>query len=150
MAAPENNDTEPPKSTMYVVTSALVAAAIFGFTVSMLMRGFQWRGDLAELRAEPEIEILSIERVGFFKKRLRGPLAPTAESILLKRNTGPHTSDVILTEYHSPNTPYAKQRTENSFSHRLNPLRRAFSPTEKNTDSWKKPTARLKLVLTSE
>ena len=27
MAAPKNNDTKPPKSTMYVVTSALVAAA---------------------------------------------------------------------------------------------------------------------------
>jgi hypothetical protein len=117
MAAPENNDTEPPKSTMYVVTSALVAAAILGFTVSMLMRGFQWRGELAKLRAEPGIEILSIERVGFFKKRLRGlrdPLAPTAESILLKRNIGPHTSDVILTEYHSLNTPHAKQRTKNT------------------------------------
>ena len=117
MAAPGNNDTEPPKSTMYVVTSALVAAAILGFTVFMLIRGFQWRGALAELRAEPGIEILSVERVGFFKKRLRGlrdPLAPTAESILLKHNIGPHTSDVILTEYHSLNTPYAKQRTENT------------------------------------
>ena len=27
MPAPENNDTEPPKSTIYIVTSALVAAA---------------------------------------------------------------------------------------------------------------------------
>lgn len=121
MTDPAENDSDlekdPPKSTLYVVTSALVAAAILGFVVFMLIRGYQWRGALAELRAEPGIEILSVERVGFFKKRLRGlrdPLAPKAEDILLKHNIGPHTSDVVLTEYHSLNTPYAKQRRENT------------------------------------
>lgn len=106
---------DEPKSTLYVVSSALMAAIVLGFTAFLLVRGFQWRGALAELRAEPGIEILSVERVGFFKKRLLGlrdPLAPSAEAILLKHNIGPHSSEVVLTEYHSLNTPYASQRSE--------------------------------------
>lgn len=102
-----------PKSTLYVFVSATIAALLIGFTIFMLVRGFQWRAALADLRAEPGIEILSVERLGFFKKRLLGlrdPLAPTAESILRKNNIGPHTAEVILTEYHSLNTPYALER----------------------------------------
>jgi hypothetical protein len=104
-----------PRSTLYVLGSATMAALVLGFTIFLLVRGFQWRGALAELRAEPGIEILSVERVGFFKKRLLGlrdPLAPTAESILLKHDIGAHNAEVTLTEYHSLNTPYAKQREE--------------------------------------
>jgi hypothetical protein len=92
-----------------------MAALILGLTLFLLVRGFQWSAALAALRAEPGIEILSVERVGFFRKRLLGlrdPLAPTAESILLKHNIGPHSAEVVLTEYHSLNTPYAKQREE--------------------------------------
>jgi hypothetical protein len=90
-----------------------MAALLIGFTIFMLVRGFQWRAALADLRAEPGIEVLSVERLGFFKKRLLGlrdPLAPTAESILRKNNIGPHTAEVVLTEYHSLNTPYALER----------------------------------------
>ena len=104
-----------PRSTLYVLGSATLAALILGLTFFLLVRGFQWRAALAALRAEPGIEILSVERAGFFRKRLLGlrdPLAPTAESILLKHNIGPHSVEVVLTEYHSLNTPYAKQREE--------------------------------------
>jgi len=104
-----------PRSTLYVLGSATMAALVLGLTLFLLVRGFQWRAALAALRAEPGIEILSVERVGFFKKRLLGlrdPLAPTAESILLKHNIGPHTAEVVLTEYHSLNTPYAKERED--------------------------------------
>lgn len=104
-----------PRSTPYVLGSATLAALILGLTVFLLVRGFQWRAALAALRAEPGIEILSVERSGFFKKRLLGlrdPLAPTAESILRKHRIGLHTAEVVLTEYHSLNTPYAKQREE--------------------------------------
>ncbi len=107
--------TSKSKSTTYVIGSACLAALILGMTVFLLVRGFQWRGALADLRSEPGIEILSVERLGFFKKRLRGlkdPLAPTAESILIKHNIGPHSAEVLLTEYHSLNTPYALARTE--------------------------------------
>lgn len=100
-------------STRYIAFSACLAAVILGFTLFLLIRGFQWRGALADLRAEPGIEILSVERVGFFKKRLRGlrdPLAPTAESYLTKHNIGGHSYDIILAEYHSLNTPYAAER----------------------------------------
>ena len=102
-------------STLYVASSACLAAIILGFTLFLLIRGFHWRAALADLRTEPGIEILSIERVGFFKKRLRGlrdPLAPTAESYLRKHQIGDHAAEVILTEYHSLNTPYALQREE--------------------------------------
>ncbi len=92
-----------------------MAALVLGLAVFLLVRGFQWRAALDALRAEPGIEILSVERAGFFKKRLRGlrdPLAPTAESILLRRNIGPRSAELLLTEYHSLNTPYARQREE--------------------------------------
>ena len=103
------------RSTLYVLGSATMAAMVLGLTFFLLVRGFQWRAALAALRAEPGIEILSVERVGFFKKRLLGlrdPLAPTAESILTKHNIGHHTAEVILTEFHSLNTPYATKREE--------------------------------------
>lgn len=92
-----------------------MAALVLGLTLFLLVLGFQWRGALAALRAEPGIEILAVERVGFFKKRLRGlrdPLAPAAEAILRQHNIGAHGAEVLLAEYHSLNTPYARQREE--------------------------------------
>ncbi|MAS91784.1 MAG: hypothetical protein CMO55_01205 [Verrucomicrobiales bacterium] len=115
-AAPDRE----PRSLLYVASSATIAAVILGLTIFLLLRGFQWRGALADLRAEPGIEILSVERSGFFKKRLLGlrdPLAPSAESILLKHNIGPHAAEVVLTEYHSLNTKYAEQRADNQDAH---------------------------------
>lgn len=103
------------RSTAYVVCSACLAALILGMTIFLLVRGFQWRSALADLRSEPGIEILSVERLGFFKKRLRGlrdPLAPTAEAILTKHNIGPRRAQVLLTEYHSLNTPYGLARKD--------------------------------------
>ncbi len=114
-AHPPGEPTREPRSTLYVLGSATMAALVLGLAIFLLVRGFQWRAALEALRAEPGIEILSVERDGFFRKRLLGlrdPLAPTAESILLKHNIGPHTAKVVLTEYHSLNTPYAKQREE--------------------------------------
>lgn len=104
-----------PRSTPQVLAAAFLSALVIAFTIFLLIRGFQWRGALADLRAEPGIEILSVERSGFFKKRLLGlrdPLAPTAESILIKHNIGPRSAEVVLTEHHSLNTPYAKLREE--------------------------------------
>ncbi len=116
MTEPAKPASQPQRSTLYIVTSACLAAIILGFVLFLLIRGFQWRGAMADLRAEPGIEILSVERVGFFKKRLRGlrdPLAPTAESYLRKHHIGDHAADVVLTEYHSLNTPYALERSQN-------------------------------------
>ena len=111
----ETAATAPPptRSTLYVIFSAVVAALIIGLTLFLLLRGLQWRAALSDLRAEPGIEILSTERVGFFKKRLRGlrdPLAPAAESILVRHGIGPWSCELALAEYHSLNTPYAAQR----------------------------------------
>jgi len=100
---------------LYIGASATLAAVILVFTLFLLIRGFQWRAALADLRAEPGIEILSIERSGFFKKRLLGlkdPLAPSPETFLRKHNIGPRSFELILTEYHSLNTPYEIQRKE--------------------------------------
>lgn len=113
--SPDPDEDGPQRSTLYVAFSAVLAAAILVMVAFLLIRGFQWRAALADLRAEPGIEIMSVERVGFFKKRLLGlrdPLAPTAESILLAHNIGPHTSEVFLTEYYSLHTKYAEQRAE--------------------------------------
>lgn len=104
---------EESSSTLYVLASATLAAAILGLTAFLLIRGFQWRSALHALRAEPGIEILSVERAGFFKKRLRGlrdPLAPTVESILRQHNIGQRSAEILVTEYHSLHTPYAAQR----------------------------------------
>ncbi|MEM1444366.1 MAG: hypothetical protein AAGF67_18620 [Verrucomicrobiota bacterium] len=116
MTEPEKPAPKRQSSTLYIVSSATLAAVILGLALFLVIRGFQWRAALADFRAEPGIEILSVERVGFFKKRLRGlrdPLAPTAESYLRKHHIGPHAAEVILTEFHSLNTPYALQRQEN-------------------------------------
>ncbi len=118
MASVSAKSRKPPRephSALYVLGSATLSALVLGFTLFLLVRGFQWRAALTALRAEPGIEILSVERVGFFKKRLLGlrdPLAPTAESILRAHNIGPHSAEVVLTEYHSLNTPYARMREE--------------------------------------
>ncbi|MDF1656569.1 MAG: hypothetical protein P1U58_03085, partial [Verrucomicrobiales bacterium] len=115
MTEPEPPASPPKHSTRYIAFSACLAAVVLGFTLFLLIRGFQWRGALSDLRAEPGIEILSVERVGFFKKRLRGlrdPLAPPAENYLRKHNIGAHSVDIALAEYHSLNTPYAVERDE--------------------------------------
>lgn len=99
-----------PRSTLYVLGASIMAALTLGLTFFLLVRGFQWRGALADLRAEPGIEILSVERAGFFKKRLLGlrdPLAPPADDFLRKHNLGPRAAELVLTEYHSLNTAYA-------------------------------------------
>ncbi len=104
-----------PASTLYIACTAALAALILGLIIFLLIRGFQWQAALADLRAEPGIEILSVERSGFFKKRLLGlrdPLAPPAEEILLGNNIGPRSVELFLTEYHSLNTPYAIAREE--------------------------------------
>jgi len=134
MKPPRESTSDPArevpesKSTLYVFSSAALAALILGMTLFLLVRGFQWRAALADLRAEPGIEILSVERVGFFKKRLLGlrdPLAPTAESILRKRNIGSNSAEVVLTEYHSLNTPYAVER-EKSEAARFDELKNSL------------------------
>lgn len=134
MNPPRESASDPAReapesmSTLYVFFSAALAALILGMTIFLLVRGFQWRAALADLRAEPGIEILSVERVGFFKKRLLGlrdPLAPTAESILRKRNIGSNSAEVVLTEYHSLNTPYAIQR-EKSEAARFDELKNSL------------------------
>lgn len=115
-------------STLYIFGSAAMAALILGLTIFLLVRAFQWRAALADLRAEPGIEILSVERVGFFKKRLLGlrdPLAPTAESILQKHNIGDHAAEVVLTEYHSLNTPYGLEREKSELA-RFDDLRKSL------------------------
>ncbi|MEM6915311.1 MAG: hypothetical protein AAF491_02000 [Verrucomicrobiota bacterium] len=116
MTEPKKPAPKRQSSTLYIATSATLAAIILGLALFLVIRGFQWRAALADFRAEPGIEILSVERVGFFKKRLRGlrdPLAPTAESYLREHHIGPHAAEVVLTEFHSLNTPYAIQREEN-------------------------------------
>jgi len=103
------------RSILFVMGSSALAALILGLTLFLLVRGFQWRAALADLRAEPGIEVMSVERAGFFRKRLLGlrdPLAPTAESILRRHGLGPHAAEVALTAYHSLNTAYAEQREE--------------------------------------
>lgn len=108
-----------PTSTLYVVASACAAAAVLGLTIFLLVRGIQWQRALSDLRAEPGIEVLSVERSGFFKKRLRGlrdPLAPPVEAFLRRHQIGPHAAELVFAEYHSLNTPYAEEREAESLA----------------------------------
>ncbi len=111
---PRREPREAP-SALYIGGAASLAALIIGLSLFLLINAFQWRSALEALRDEPGIEVLSVERAGFFKKRLRGlrdPLAPTVESILQKHNLSPHRAEILMSEYHSLNTPYARQRQE--------------------------------------
>tara|TARA_R110002096_G_scaffold182022_4_gene359788 strand:+ start:1929 stop:2900 length:972 start_codon:yes stop_codon:yes gene_type:complete len=113
MAKRGDNPGNQPRSTFYVVGSAVLAALVLGLAAFYLIRGFQWRSALSELRAEPGIEVMAVERVGFIKRRLLGlrdPLAPPAENILRSHGIAPHTVEIELVEYHSTNTAYTLQR----------------------------------------
>jgi len=93
----------------------VLGALVLGGAIMFFIRGFQWRSALAELRAEPGIQIMSVRSVGLLKKRvtgLRDPLAPNPYKILQDHNIPPGQVDLQLTEYHSLNTPYGRQREE--------------------------------------
>lgn len=105
---------------MTPVTIAFVSticSLVLGITVFGLARETQWRAAIDALRAEPGIEVLDVESMGFFRKRisgLRDPLAPSPWKILEPHQIGPGSVELFLTEYHSLNTPYAKAREEES------------------------------------
>lgn len=97
------------------IATAVICALILGLTIYLLIQGHQWRSALSQLRSEPGIEILAVERAGFFKKRiigLRDPLARNVPDILAKNGIDPAKVEVFLTEYLSLNTPFGKQRKE--------------------------------------
>ncbi len=108
----------PPTGSMSMVqvaVTAVLAAVVLGLTIFKLVSSFQWRNAINDLLAEPGIEVFEVDRVGFFGKRIigmRDPLAPEIEPILQKNHIDPAKVELILTDYHSLNTPYAKQRLE--------------------------------------
>lgn len=105
-----------PLSTKQAAGLGILAAIILGLTLFLTVRGFQWSNALNALRSEPGIEIFGVERRGLLGKRLIGlhdPLAPDVGEILKKHNVNPDKVELLLTEYHSLNTPYEKQRKEN-------------------------------------
>lgn len=92
-----------------------VAALVLGFAVFAAIQSFQWRGALAEMRAEPGIQIMSVRMVSPLKRQvhgLRDPLAPNPLVILEKHNISASRVDLKLTEYHSLNTPYGREREQ--------------------------------------
>lgn len=94
-------------------TSAIVAALILGTGAFLLIRGYQWRGALTDLRAEPGIQVMGVRPIGILRRQvvgLRDPLAPDPKSILLKHNIDPSRVDFQLSEYHSLNTTYGRKR----------------------------------------
>ncbi len=95
--------------------AGVLGALALGFTTFTLIKGFQWRAAIAELRAEPGIEIMNVRSVGLLKKQvtgLRDPLAPNPYKIFENHNIPPAQVDLKLAEYHSLNTPYGRQREE--------------------------------------
>ncbi|MEM9281600.1 MAG: hypothetical protein AAGA96_07240 [Verrucomicrobiota bacterium] len=101
------------RSISYVVGSSVLSAFILGATIFFLVRGFQWNSALNDLRAEPGIEVMRVERLGLVKRRLVGlkdPLAPSVENLLRKNGIAPHTVQLDLADYHSLNTPYSAER----------------------------------------
>lgn len=113
MSSTSERSRHESTSTLYTIGSALIAAGVLALALFLVIRSFQWRAALADLRAEPGIEILAVERAGLFKKRLvglRDPLAPPAMDFLAPHHIGEHAVELRLTEYHSLNTPYARER----------------------------------------
>ncbi len=99
--------------TVQLIVSAVGCALVLGLTIFALVQSFQWRSALAQIRSEPGIEILGVEKVGLFKKRivgLRDPLAKNVSEILANSGIDPANVEVFLTEYHSLNTPFGKER----------------------------------------
>lgn len=103
----------PVISNLSVVGLGLLAAVVLGVGIFLLIRGLQWRGALSDLRAEPGIQVLGVRSLGPLKKQvigLRDPLSPNPHRILQKHNISPERVDFKLSEYHSLNTPYGRQR----------------------------------------
>ena len=102
-------------SNLSMASVAILAALVLGGSIFFLIRGFQWRGALSDLRAEPGIQVLAVRTIGPLKKQvlgMRDPLAPNPHKILQKHNISPNRVDFQLAEYHSLNTPYGRQREE--------------------------------------
>lgn len=102
-------------SPLNIVLVSTVAALVLGFAVFASIQSFQWRGALAEMRAEPGIQIMSVRMVSPLKRQvhgLRDPLAPNPLVILEKHNIAASRVDLKLTEYHSLNTPYGREREQ--------------------------------------
>ena len=94
-------------------TSAILAALVLGAGAFLLIRGYQWRGALTDLRTEPGIQVMGVRPIGILERQvvgLRDPLAPDPQSILLKHNIDPSRVDFQLSEYHSLNTTYGRKR----------------------------------------
>ena len=100
-------------SPINIVLVSAVAALVLGLAVFAGIQSFQWRGALAEMRAEPGIQIMSVRMIGPLKRQvhgLRDPLAPNPLVILEKHNIAASRVDLKLSEYHSLNTPYGRER----------------------------------------
>ena len=113
-AAPSRLSERILSSNRSLFFTAIIAALILSLLAFFLIRGFQWRGAMADFRAEPGIQIFSVRPVGILKRRvtgLRDPLSPNPRDILRNHNIDPALIDFQLAEYHSLNTPYGQQRT---------------------------------------
>ncbi len=111
---------EKEKRPVYqLVAVASGCAIILGIAIFFIVQNYQWQNAISQIRSEPGIEILSVERAGFLKKRivgLRDPLAKNVPEILAKNGIDPVNVEVFLTEYHSLNTPFAEQRKDKNDS----------------------------------
>tara|TARA_R110000850_G_scaffold66959_36_gene148667 strand:- start:583 stop:1560 length:978 start_codon:yes stop_codon:yes gene_type:complete len=116
----EKQRNRESRSAGYIIGSSFLAALMLGLTAFFLISGYQWRNALTDLRAEPGVEVIKVERIGFIKRRLLGlrdPLAPSIENILSRNGIAPHTVEIALTEYHSLNTTYALRREQEARDH---------------------------------
>lgn len=124
-----------------LIAVASGCALVLVFVLFLMVQNYQWQNAIAQIRSEPGIEILSVESAGLFRKRivgLRDPLAKNVSEILAKNRIDPAKVEIFLTEYHSLNTPFAKQRKEQSDTNTTalrNSLVKAVGEFMENTDS---------------
>lgn len=109
-----------PASLLRVVLAAVATALVFGFALFFAIDEARWRSALAELRAEPGIEVFAVERTGLQRRRLLGlrdPLAPDPGEILARHRIPAEAVELHLVPHSSLGTPYAEQRAEEDRDH---------------------------------
>ncbi len=120
---------DPQENSMArVIVVAVSCALVLALGAFFLIRGLQWRAALADLKADPGIQVMGGQSVGLLKKRvfgLRDPLAPQPAEVLKKHNISPGLVELELAEYHSLNTPFGRQREEEE-QRRIEELREQF------------------------
>ncbi|MEO0416207.1 MAG: hypothetical protein AAF226_14765 [Verrucomicrobiota bacterium] len=125
------NFQKPLSSSLTIV--AIIAALVLAIGAYLTFDNYRWNGAISALKAAPGIEVMAVQRIGPFSKRITGlrdvhPDAQNPEDILVANNIHPSSADLHFVDYHSLNTPFQEKRNQ-KFEERLDQLSKLIGDT---------------------